>query len=211
VTDLNRFLRLAGLVAESVSDDNSINNEIEKLLQAFPADEQTRLIDALDLLKNAGKTGISVAEWVGQLRGLHPEADVATSLKSVAKTFTCCVKRVGHKRYGWIETPVERPGIDDVDPATRAAVSAQVGLTYDALAAMRAMGEFGKDDLLNWLAGRGLRGHHAAMYADHLVVQFGAVPAGPGRYRIPAEEPTTNAGSMDFLRSLAANPRDPDA
>jgi hypothetical protein len=213
MTDLNRLLFLSGQrsrLVESTSTNTDINKEIEDGLNDLDAETQVVAVDALDALKAAGHEGLSVPEWIAKVRKLHPDADVLGALKQVAKRFGSCVERVGDKRYGWVERTAAERNLDNLDPMTKTAIKGQVTLTYDALAMMRDRESFTKADVVSWLTGRGMPQSQSAMYADHLLTQFGAIPAGAGRFELPKEKAHTKDDSMSLLRSFATTPRDPD-
>lgn len=213
--DLNRLRRLAGFtISESVSNDPALNAEIENRLKRvrrlgwLMRDNitETAILDALDVLHRAGEAGVSVSEWAEGVKALHPDMSMKALLSLTVKEFDCCVSRIGDKRYAFVEKRASEDGIDDVDPQTRSMVSMQVGFVYDALEAMGEKGQFTKGDLIDYLGARGMSGPQATMYADHLLTNFGAEKIGHDLYRMPQDEPTSNAKTMDFLRSIANDP-----
>jgi hypothetical protein len=205
--DLRRLRQLSGMkrpLFESVTPDPALNADIERRLVTFPGEMQTQILDALEALQTGNE--LSASEWMRAVRQLHPDADVGKVLTTVVREFDCCVKKLGDKRYGFVASRAVDDGIENMDPATKSAISMQVGLTYDALEAMGEKDSFTRDDLHTFLTGHGLRGSQVEMFADHLLNHFGAESLGGDRFRIPQDEPVTKDDTMDFLRGIANDP-----
>ncbi len=203
----NRRLRkLAGLT-ESISEDPAINRKIVAVTDRHSPEEQTKILDALEGVKDAGTKGISASDWATHVRNLHPDPDfkVGAFLTNVVKEFAFVIKRLAPKLYGWVETAPNDD--DDIDPAMKHAVRSQVDLTYDILETMREMGEFTKTDLIARV-GQSMPQvprQQAAQFVDHLLGQFAASlqKIGPDRYRMKPEKPNTTGDSMNRFRDIA--------
>lgn len=198
--------RPAPRLSETVADRPSTNIRIERLLQQHDRAAQTRILDALEAVKHAGPEGLSVQAWADAVRQLHPEENYSLKdlLKTVAREFGCCVRRVAEKTYGWDESDRD---IADVSPEVRAAVGSQIALTHAAMAAMRQMGEFSRDELAARLArATGMPPEQAALYAEHVIGQFvgGTLERiGPDRYRVVAEPRPTTDDHIANLKDIA--------
>lgn len=195
-------------IEESISDKPSVNAEIETVLKTFEPAEQTRVLDALEALKNAGDNGLSPTEWATKVKELHTENDFSMKdlLKGVVTKFKCCVQRAGDKLYVWNE---EERGLGDVDPEVANAVRGQVQLTSTSMQLMRDMGEFTIPQLASQIHNRtGLPLSTATEFADHLVQQFHGgmiTPIGDGKFRVNAEPKKTADDHMDDLRNMLKN------
>ena len=195
-------------IEESISDKPSVNAEIEKVLKTVEPADQTRMLDALDALKNAGDNGLSPTEWAAKVKELHTENDFSMKdlLKSVVTKFKCCVQRAGDKLYVWND---EDKGLGDVDPEVANAVRGQVQLTSTSMQLMRDMGEFTIPQLASQIHDRtGLPLSAATEFADHLVQQFHGgmiTPIGDGKFKVNDEPKKTTDDHMDDLRNMLKN------
>lgn len=193
---------------ESISDKPSVNAEIEKILDAHDPAEQTRILDALESLKNAGDAGLSPNEWATKVQELHPDGGFSMKdlLKGVVTNFKCCVQRAGDKLYVWNDGD---RGLGDVDPMIAGAIKGQVQLASISMQLMRSLGEFAIPQLATQIHNRtGLPLAAASEFADHLVNQFKGgmvVPIGDGRFRVNVEKIKTTDDHMDDLRNILKN------
>ena len=213
MSDLNRILRLAGLpLTESVADDPAMNAEIERRLAKHAPEEQTRILDCLEALKNAGATGLHVRDWFRAVTGLHPGIQAST-LATTAKEFDCCVKRIADKTYGWVEAHAPEGNLDGIDPMMKMAVDGQVQMTYEVLDMMKQSGQFNTLAIAQRLnREKGIPLPMAQQFVDHVVNQF--LGGGNGslkqvdrnRYRWEDE---VKQGSMDLLRGIANGTHNP--
>lgn len=195
-------------IAESISDKPSVNAEIEKVLNAHDPAEQTRMLDALEALKNAGDTGLSPTEWAAKVQELHPDGGFSMKdlLKGVVTKFKCCVQRAGDKLYVWND---EDRGLGDVDPAVAGAIKGQVQLASISMEIMKRMGEFTIPSLATEISSRtGLPLSAASEFADHLVNQFRGgfiTPTTDGRYKINVEKKKTSDEHIADLKNILKN------
>lgn len=195
-------------VNESISDKPSVNAEIEKLLRGLDPSEQTRTLDALEALKNAGDAGLSPTEWADKVRMLHPDGDFSMKdlLKSVVTKFKCCVQRAGDKLYVWND---DERDLGDVPPEVAGAIRGQVQLASTSMEIMRRLGEFTLPQLATEIHTRtGLPLSAASEFADHLINQFhgGMVtPIGDGKFKVNVEPKKTADDHMDDLRNILKN------
>lgn len=191
---------------ESISDKPGTNAQIEKILQKHAPAEQTRILDALEALQQAGPDGLSPMGWATKVKELHPEGDFSMPdlLKGVVKEFGCCVRRAGEKQYVWDDAD---RGIDDVAPEVRDAVSTQVKLSKVAMELMDKLGEFTANDVATKLNQRtGMPVDHALNYAQHMIDQFIGTKIsdlGGGRYKVNVEPKNTADSQIDNLKRLA--------
>lgn len=192
-------------VTESIADSPTMNHRIERALKALAPADQTRTLDALEALKNAGPTGISPSAWATAVKSLHPDEgyNISDLLKSTVRNFSFVVKRIGDKLYAWSE---KDEGNDGYDPQTVAAVKSQVDLSKIALDAMKELGEFSLEDLGKVISLKtGMPSDAAIEYANHVMGQFiGGMlqQVSPGRYRVQADEPKTAADHMAMFRDM---------
>lgn len=196
------------LIIESISDKPSVNAQIEKLLKAHDLAQQTRILDALEALKNAGDSGLNPTEWANKVKELHPDGDFSMKdlLKGVVTNFKCCVQRAGDKLYVWND---EDRTIGDVDPMVAGAIKGQVQLASISMQLMRDLGEFTIPQLATQIHDRtGLPLSAASEFADHLVNQFhgGMVePIGDGRFRVNVEKKKTSDDHIADLKDILKN------
>lgn len=139
--DPNYLRRLAGLpLNESITEDPAINDLITQSLADLPASEQSKYLDALETLQNAGKAGLTGGEWMAayrQLRGQDPAAkDVLTTC---ARFFMGQVIRKVGLKYIW---DVENVAYEDDEEPTplEQAVSGHVDITYELISYAKQMG-----------------------------------------------------------------------
>jgi hypothetical protein len=168
-------------INESISNNPNINAQIEKVLDGFSHIDQTHILDALEILQDAGQIGLSPTQWSESMKKLYPENDfsVIEILKTTVKQFPFCVKRTGDKNYIWSDT---------ISPETKDAVSKQVKMTYAGLDLMKQLGTFTIADLATKLATRfQMPTELANKFADHLVHSTGSknvIELGDGKFRI---------------------------
>ena len=71
---LRRIRKLAGL-NESITDDPTLNSEIERRLDALPSNMRTPVLDALDVLHSAGHP-ITLQDWAAKVREINGDPDM---------------------------------------------------------------------------------------------------------------------------------------
>lgn len=195
-------------VTESIADTPSMNHRIERVLKGLAPADQTKTLDALEAVKNAGPSGISPAAWATAVKSLYPDEDFNMSelLKSTVRNFGFVIKRIGDKLYAWTE---KDGGDDSYDPETVAAVQDQIDLGKMAIRAMNDLEEFDKDELGRSIAAMtGMPLDAAVEYAEHVMGQFiGGMleKVGLGRYRIKADDPKTPDDHVEDLKKLLKN------
>lgn len=195
-------------IIESISDKPSVNAQIEKLLKAHDLAQQTRILDALEALRNAGDAGLSPTGWAAKITELHPDGGFSMKelLKTVVSQFKCCVKRIGDKLYAWDDSDSE---LGDLPPELASAVRGQVHLASASMEIMRDLGEFTIPQLATAIhSGTGLPLAQSTEFADHLVQQFhgGMIqPIGGGRFKVISEPSKTSDDHMDDLRNILKN------
>ena len=191
---------------ESISDRPSINFQIERELKKHDPAMQTRILDALEAVKDAGPDGISVKDWAIRIRMLHPDEDhpVADLLRAVVGKFGCCIERLGDKRYGWVENDNEAGAA--VPQGVQDAMGDQVRLTSIALKTIRELGEFTLVELASAIARKtGMPISSAVGFAQHIIKQFiGGTLAtiGNDRYKVKSEQKKTSDEHVDDLKDL---------
>ena len=191
---------------ESISDRPSINFQIERELKKHDPAMQTRILDALEAVKDAGPDGISVKDWASRIRMLHPDEDhpVADLLRAVVGKFTCCIERLGDKRYGWAENDNDAGAA--VPQGVQDAMGDQVRLTSIALKTIRELGEFTLVELASAIARKtGMPISSAVGFAQHIIKQFiGGTLAtiGNDRYKVKSEQQKKSDEHVDELKDL---------
>ena len=193
---------------ESIADKPSINFQIERALKAHEPAMQTKLLDTLELVKDAGEAGIAVADWAAKIRQLYPDEEfsIGDLLKTAVKEFGCCVKRVGDKRYGWTEEDDTTPV--DADPMTRAAMGGQMQIAKITMDAMKQLGEFTAEELGAAVArATGMPASVATQYAQSVIDQFaGDTLSKVGdRYKIRAVKTKTASDHVADLKNILKN------
>ena len=198
---------------ESISDKQAINFQIENILKKYKPAEQTRILDALEALQQAGKNGLSPADWAAKVKELHPDNDFKMSdlLSNTVKNFQCCVKRLGPGIYAWDDSD---RGIEDVSPETRDALSSQIRLSNLVLQVMTHMGEFTLPDVAQTISQRtGMPLNMASEYAKHIIDQFRGSKIsdlGNGEYKVNVEPKNTADDQIANLKRLAGLGPDTD-
>lgn len=203
-------------VTESISDRPSINFRIERELKKHDPAMQTRILDALEAVKDAGPDGISVKDWADAIKMLYPDDEhpVADLLRTVVGKFSCCIQRLGDKRYGWVENDNDAGAA--VPQGVEDAMGDQVRLTSIALKTMRELGEFTVVELASAIARKsGMPISSAVGFAQHIIKQFiGGTLAtiGNDRYKVKGEQKKTAsdhvAGLKDLLRKSGLGSQD---
>lgn len=193
---------------ESIADKQSINFQIERALKAHDPAMQTKLLDALELVKDAGDAGIAVQDWAAKIRQLYPDEEFAIGdlLKTAVKEFGCCVKRLGDKRYGWTEDDDTSPV--NADPATRAAMGGQMQIAKITMDAMKQLGEFTAEELGAAVArATGMPASVATQYAQSVIDQFaGDTLSKVGdRYKIRSVKTKTASDHVSDLKNILKN------
>lgn len=196
-------------VSETIADRSSTNIRIERSLKKRSIEEQMRILDALEIVKDRGAAGITVSEWAFLVRSLHPEEDYSMKdlLKMVVLDFNFCVRRIADKTYGWDESDRD---LATITPQIRAAVGNQIQLTSLMMQMMKEMREFSRDGLAHRLANMtGMPLETAGQFADHVIRQFVGgflTSIGFDSYRVTQEFKPTTSDSVDMLKNLASNP-----
>jgi hypothetical protein len=193
-----RLRRLAGL-NESIAGTPESNQQIESVLDQLPAELRTPVLDALECLRDAGPSGLTLINWAAQIRSMHgddmPMSDV---LKTTATRFPFVVKRIAPKTYAW----------EDQSEVAAAHLGAQVDLTSEVFALMRSMHRFTARDLAQRLsANRRLSPEQAAGFVDHVLHNFAGMLVKTGdTYSLKAEKPVSNAETMQSFRDIVRRP-----
>ena len=148
--DPNHLRKLAGLplnesvqyehLEESVSDDPAINQLIDQNLAHLDVPEQSKYLDALEALQNAGRTGMTGQQWMAAYRAVRgTNEDDTDVVKTCARLFMgTTIEKVG-LNYVWnIDGVSYQDDAETPDPLS-AAVGGHVDLTYELLAYCRTM------------------------------------------------------------------------
>lgn len=139
--NLNRFRKLAGLpLIESIADNPEDNEMIEFIMaqEGLTPDQQSKYLDALEVLKNAGKNGLVAPAWVSAYKALRSDDDAKDIVIAAAKLFYNKFVYKNGSVYYW-DTAVPEENEDGIDDFTRQAVTAHVDLTYDLIKACEDM------------------------------------------------------------------------
>lgn len=223
--DPNHLRKLAGLplkesvqyehLEESVSDDPAINLIIDQQIAGLTTDEQTKYLDALEVLKNA-PNGLAWLAWVAAYRAVRdsvkdqpPEADAEEIVKKCARMFFgLCIKKTGLV-YSWDDETAAY-----ADEQTRAtAIGGQVDLTNELMAHCRAM----TDGTVNIRSLSRIVSNRTRMdptSAQHVALNFldahrgMFTPIGNGEYEfndLDARAPIGSTNYSQMFRDIAAN------
>jgi hypothetical protein len=190
---------------ESIADKQSVNFQIERILRGHEPAMQTKLLDALELVKDAGTSGVAVGEWAAKIKQLYPDEDfsIVDLLKTAVREFGCCIKRLGDKRYGWSEE--DDTALVTADPATRAAMSGQMQLAKITMDTMKELSEFTAEELGTAVADKtGMPAAVAIQYAQSVVDQFtGDTLSKVGnRYKIRSVKTKTASDHVTDLKDI---------
>jgi hypothetical protein len=196
-----RLRKLAG-INESIADTPETNRQIVGVLDQLSAELRTPVLDALECLKDAGSSGLTLVAWAAQIRSMHGEdMPMGEVLKTAARQFPFVVKKVAPKTYAW----------EDQSDIAAAQLGSQVDLTSKAFALMRSMQNFTERDLAQRLSAAGhLPPEHVAAFVDHLIQNFTGMLIKTGNtYALKAEKPVTNADTMQSFRDIVQGPPKP--
>jgi len=205
---IRRLKKLSGL-NESVADDPHTNSEIERRLDELPSEMRTSVLDALDVLKSAGHTGLTVSQWAERIRQINGDSEMplADVLKTTVKHFPIVVKKLASKTYAW--EVVKSADDEDFDPEMMSAVGSQVELTHMALAFMKSKPEgFTVYDLKTNFENNGVPHEIVDSFVDHLINHFHGMLVKQGdRYKMKPEASPTRGETMQSFRDMVVNPK----
>ncbi len=196
-------------INESISEKPHINTQIEKVLRTFPSEEQTHILDALELLQDAGEAGLSPKQWSDYMKQLYPtdSFSIMELLKSVVRKFPFCVRRAGEKHYVWDDSD---RGIDDIDPEFKAAVKKQVDLSFSIIKFMKQLGEFTVNEIAQKLSqSTGIPLDAITAQVEQVISAYSGtklISLGNGRYRVKEERKSTADDEIENLKRLAGLP-----
>lgn len=150
--DPNHLRRLAGLplnesadenLEESITNDPAINDLITQNLSNLDPAEQTKYLDALETLQNAGRAGLTGQEWMAAYRQLRPtDPDAKDILPACARLFMGHTLRKEGQKYIWdIDSVAYADDEENFPDPLKQAVGAHVDLAYELLAYAREVGE----------------------------------------------------------------------
>ncbi len=229
--DPNHLRRLAGLplnesvqyehLEESVADNEAINRVIDKELAGLSFEEQSKYIDALEVLKNAGPTGLDGRAWVAAYRqvrdtpGAEPEADASKVVSAAARMFYELIigkkdgayywdEEIGNENVAYPEAAVDQPMHD--------AVAGHVGLTYELMSYAREMGEVSVRSLSRLIMNK--TGMVDPTVCQQLALNFldaqrgNFTSTGDGNYTFhdpDARKPRGTTNYSDMFKGFAAN------
>jgi hypothetical protein len=202
IMSLRRLRKLAGLM-ETVADEPEVNAEIERRLNSVPREMRTLILDALEVLKDAGPQGLAPIDWAKQVRNIHGDTSIQMKpiLSLIVKEFPNVVVKLQPKVYAWRVLKASR-GVDNFDERTTEALHQQVELTSIVLDLMRRMDSFTAKSLATVISGNSrIQPDVALRLVNHYLETFSSMLIKNGdRYKMKPEEQTN---AMDLLRSLA--------
>lgn len=231
--DLNYLRRLSGLPLMETYD-NEAYREIERLVADREPREQSKLIDALEVLQAAGKTGLTAQEWVAGYRKVRAEERQGEAIDIVKDSAHLFVEnKLAHrqgesKRYFY--GPRVAPRVGDIDP--NAPVPALALFQTEAMSEMmkhaRSMESFTLGSLARVGAGVASRAgiHNLPMEAfTGMAQQFienhktmfepmGTNERGEPAYRVNPQDAPKGRGAMtrqnysDMFRDIASRATD---
>ena len=197
--DLRRIKQLAGLVTETITNDAQLNSRIEAGLDSLAADTRSTVLDALEILYNANQP-ISARTWADQVKALHPEEDPAVILTQTRRLFPWLAERTADNLYQW-------QVVNKLDP-TYSAIHSQITLTNVAQDAMKALGTFTLDQLIDRVSSEMNIPREAIQgWVEHLLNNFPSkVTKQNNKYTYTDNTTPTRTSNMDMLHRLAGNP-----
>lgn len=170
--------------------DPVLYDRIEKAIVALPTMEERQMVqDALEVICQAGPTGITSNAWARKMKDMHPSMgkdEMVLVMRAVVSHFKFCVSRTNREDetivYQWVapmqageEEPVAEPTpepLDMNDPLT-AAAHMQITLTSHVFDIMKAMGRFDPDDVAAQVAEQtGAELPIARMIVQHVIDQL---------------------------------------
>jgi hypothetical protein len=199
---IHRLRKLAGL-NESIGDTPEINAEIERRLLLIASDLRTPVLDALEIIKDAGKP-ISLSDWATKVREMYSDNDMpmAEILKTAVKEFPIVISKVAPKIYQWqiVRTYHDEP----IDDETTSSMGDQINLTQDALNIMKKFGSFTIDELKRRLSAEvHLPPMVISAFVEHLLQNFSGMLIKSGdRYSIKTETPLSRTDTMQQFRDI---------
>jgi hypothetical protein len=123
---MRKFIKLI----ESITDSWEANAEIERGLSGLAQDERTLVLDGLELLYNAGADGMTVHDWMVQMKQLwsQDEEKLRETWKLIAQTFPHFVRATHDGHYVFHHAVSSNDAVDMTSPTAQLATM-QIQLT----------------------------------------------------------------------------------
>ena len=123
--DIKRLKSLSG-INESITNDTTLNMEIEEKLSSYSGEEKIKATDALDILYHA-KDGITGNNWINSLHQLYPDdQNLKDFLKRICVDFKFIVAKTGPGIFKFDD-------LADVNPHFKDALSSSINFIQDAI------------------------------------------------------------------------------
>ncbi len=180
-------------IVESVTNDISLNSEIEAKISSFDEDERVMVRDIIELLDTRKTVHISDIMAHTDMLG-YPASRVSSAITNLLRLFPNMLTRSGNElTWGKVEqedTPM--------DPTMRMAMSQQIEILHRLISDMERMPSFTLDDVKENLYAHGLPHMVADMFAEHFITNFtGTAKINPdGSFTIPK---TTTKSADDYI------------
>jgi hypothetical protein len=197
-------------IVESITDSDTLNHEIEEKLAHFQSEDRTKILDGMEIVHNAGATGVNIKSWSQNMRVIWaqmPKDELQRIFKLMTGTFGDLIHRGEDGVYRFAmpmvaaHQPHDHGEVDMTDPMAQLA-SAQIHYTGFAHQLMRTLGNFTPEEITHRLAaGTGMPEQIAGQFVDHCITMSAATvkPNGDGTYHW--QEPVKKTG-LSFLRDL---------
>lgn len=197
-------------IVESITNDYSANQEIERILADIPAEKHRLVLDGLEIIHNNNiHDGIDLSDWVQHMRSISSdisEAEIHETIDIVTNSFPNMVDRQGNT-LRWKAAIHTDDDLDMTDPMMPLA-QAQIEYTSQLLDLMIAHGRFTERDIMtSFAATTGLPPEMVIGLVQHAIETNQSLikSVGQGYYEIaPAERPKTPAENMAYWRDLAS-------
>jgi hypothetical protein len=162
----------------TISEDPALNTEIESRLLNFEPTMRTILLDALEVLKNAGEAGYNQEDWHTALQEMDPttsERDIVFAINASIRSFDCCVRSLSVRPvYVWYESLAGVAVEDDgsMSNEEKNAIGTQVALAHRLMSIAQKLKTFTRNQLAAAGQQAGLSRMMIDAYIDHFIQQF---------------------------------------
>ena len=207
--------KFMNLIVETITGDLALNHEIETILNTLPKEDASLVLDGLEIIQQAGPSGVSIATWVSHMRFMWPDNKVSNN-DALRRIFKLMLEKFDHLItrddgvYIWHEARHTEGDIDLTSPLAQMA-KAQIEYTGRIMELMREMQTFTATDLMaRFSHDSHLPVEIAGPLVQHVIDQARATvkPNGDGSYRWEENRPETG---LSFLRGLDGYQPRPDA
>lgn len=191
-------------IVETITDDFVLNNEIEEKLAHYSGDDKNKLLDGLEIIYNAGPSGIAVREWVPAMKSVWSDInneEAKRIFKLILGEFTSLITR-NEGQYIWTRPSHTDDEIDANDPTTQMA-KVQIQATFRIQQLMKEANRFTPDAIARQFVQEfPVPTAMAQMMVQHTIDQSLAFVKSNGDGTYSWHEPVAANTGLSFLRDL---------